>query len=283
MLSNEPFYRQSIRRCAAAFMSLFTDVWIQKYDGNGIVQETFKVPIAYGPRQKWLGRLDGNPDLNKPVGISLPRMGAEMIGINYAADRKLNSTRKQVAPYSLSTNVTTANTPHGDPSSASFVWVPVPMDIQWRLDIMTNTTDDANQIIEQILPFFTPEWTNRVRLVDELDIEYNMPVVFQNASLYDSYKDGDMKSKRVMVWSLMFTMKAYLIGPPHTRKIIKISKADVYLGNTANTWLVEANASPGMLANGSPTTNAAASINPLLINFDDNWSACVEIIEDSNK
>ena len=281
MLSNPPFYRQSFRRCAAAFMSLFTDIYVQKFDGNGNVQETIKIPIAYGPRQKWLGRLDGNPDLNRPVGISLPRMGAEIIGMNYAPDRKLNSTTKMVAPYSLSNNVVTANTAHGDPSNASFVFVPIPMDIQWRLDIMTNTTDDNSQILEQILPFFTPEWVNRVRLVDELGIEFNMPVVFNNASLYDSYKDGDNSSRRVMIWSLMFTMKAYFIGPPHTRKIIKISKADTYIGNNTS-WLTEANTSPGMLANGAPTTNSAASINPLQINFDDDWDYCVQIIDDTN-
>lgn len=278
MLSNPPFYRESLKRCATAFMSLFTDIWVQKFDGNGVVQKTFKVPIAYGPRQKWLGRLDGNPDLNKPVGISLPRMGAEIVGIRYAPERKLNSTQKIVAPYSLANNVVTANTPHGDPSNASFVFMPIPMDIQWRLDVMTNTTDDAHQIVEQIFPFFTPEWVNRVRLVDELEIEFNMPVVFENASIYDSYKDGDTKERRILIWSFMFNMKAYFIGPPHTRKLIKISKANVYLPNT-NTWVAEANTSPGMTANGQPTTNPAESVNPLTINFDDDWGFCVQIIE----
>lgn len=278
MLSNPPFYRQNFKRCATAFMALFTDIWIQKFDGNGVVQDTFKVPIAYGPKEKWLGRLEGNPDLNKPVGISLPRMGAEIIGMSYAPDRKLNSTQKLVSPAALANNSISSNTVGGDPSSASFVFVPVPMDIQWRLDVMTQTTDDAHQIIEQIVPFFTPEWVNRVRLVDELNVEFNMPVVFQNASLYDSYKDGDMKERRVLVWSFMFTMKAYFIGPPHTRKIIKISKADVYLPNTT-TWIAEANTSPGLTANGQPTTNAAASINPLNINFDQDWGYVVQIEE----
>jgi len=282
MLNNPPFYRESFRRCATAFMSLFTDVWVQKFDGNGIVRGTFKVPIAYGPRQKWLGRLEGNPDLNRPTGIALPRMGAEILGLTYAPDRKLNSTKKIVAPYSLANNSVTSNTANGDPSSLSFTYVPIPMDMQWRLDIMATTTDDAHQIIEQILPFFTPEWVNRVRLIDELGVEFNMPVVFENASLYDSYKDGDTKERRVLVWSFMFTMKAYFIGPPHTRKIIKISKADVYVGNTATAWSLEANSSPGMTANGQPTTNSALSINPLLINFDDNWDYCVQILDDTN-
>lgn len=282
MLNNNPFYRQSMKRCAAAFMSLFTDVYIQKFDGDGVVQSTIQVPIAYGPRQKWLGRLEGNPDLNRPVGIKLPRMGAEIIGMNYAADRKLSSMKKYVATYSLANNVVTANTANGDPSNASFVYVPIPMDIQWRLDVMTQSTDDSNQIIEQILPFFTPEWVNRVRLVDELGIEFNMPVVFNNMSLYDTYKDGDNNSRRIMIWSFMFTMKAYFIGPPHTRKIIKISKADVYLANS-NTWIAEANTSPGLLANGSPTTNAAASISPLLINVDDDWAYTVTILEDDSQ
>lgn len=282
MLSNPPFYRQNFKRCATAFMSLFTDVWVQRFDGNGNIQNSFEVPIGYGPKEKWLGRLEGNPDLNRPVGIALPRMGAEIVGLSYAPERKLKSTQKMVSSAALSNNSITANTTGGDPSSASFVYVPVPMDLQWRLDIMTQTTDDANQIIEQIIPFFTPEWVNRVRLVDELEIEYNIPVVFKNASLYDSYKDGDTKERRLMVWSLMFVMKAYFIGPPHTRKIIKISKADTYINSDATTWSIEANTSPGMTANGQPTTNPNNSVNPLTINFDDDWGYAVQILEDMN-
>lgn len=281
MLNNAPFYRQSMRRCATAFMSLFTDIWIQKMDADGVVQSTIKVPISYGPREKFVGRLDGNPDLNKPVGISLPRMGAEILGMAYAPDRKINSTQKIVAPYSLSNITVAANTARGDPSNASFVFVPIPMDIQWRLNVMAQSTDDAHQIVEQILPFFTPEWVNRVRLVDELGIEFNMPVVLQGSSVYDSYSDGDMKERRLLIWSFTFTMKAYFIGPPHTRKIIKISKADVSIANS-ETWVLEANTSPGMTANGQPTTNPADSVDPLTINFDDDWGYAVQIIDNTN-
>lgn len=281
MLGNSPYYRESFNRLSAAFMSLFADISIQKRDAGSNVVKTVPVPIAYGPRQKWLAELQGNPDLNRPVGITLPRIGVEMIGFSYATDRKLNST-----------NQFSAQTANGDSSSSSFVYVPVPIDIAWRLDIMTNGTDDANQIIEQIVPFFTPEWVNRVKLVDELGIEFNMPVTFQSAALSDSYSNGDNSERRIMVWSLGFSMQAYLIGPPRTSKIIKISKVNLYTGVDANTdwasansdikWVYQANTSPGMTANGQPTTDPSQSVDPLTIKATDDWGYAVQITDDTD-
>lgn len=277
MLDNNPYYRGSINRLAATFMSTFSDIYVQKQTSTMQTVNLVKVPIAYGPRQKWLGMLRGNPDLNRPVGITLPRMGVEMVGMSYAPERKLNSTNQFVANYS--TNYLSVNpSANGDPSSASFVYVPVPMDITWRLDIMTNTQDDASQIMEQIIPAFTPEWVNRVRLVDELGIEFNIPIVFHSAALADSYGDGDNNERRILTWSLGFEMKGYIIGPPHVSKIIKISKADIYMNNDTN-WIFESNTSPGMTANGQPTTNPALSVDPLTINQGDNWGYAVQIID----
>lgn len=281
MLGNSPYYRQSISRYAAAFMGLFSDISIQKVSSDGSTATVVHVPIAYGPRQKWLGLLQGNPDLNRPVAITLPRIGVEMVGMTYASDRKLNSTNQYIANYALANNVVSANVAYGDPSSVSFVYVQVPMDITWRLDIMTNSTDDANQIMEQIIPFFTPEWVVRMRLVDELGIEFNVPVIFRSASLTDTYSDGNNNERRIMIWSLGFDMKASFVGPPQTSKIIKISKADIYVSNSTN-WTVEANVSPGMLANGQPTSNQSLSVNPLTITANDDFGYVVQIIDNTD-
>lgn len=281
MLNNVPYYRQSINRYATAFMSLFAEIYIQKQDSTGQTVNTVKVPIAYGPRQKWLGLLTGNPDLNRPVGITVPRIGVEMIGMNYAPDRKLNSTNQFVANYSNASNIPNQNVGAGDPSSASFVYVPVPMDITWRLDIMTNNQDDASQILEQIIPVFTPEWVNRVRIVDELDIEFNIPIVFKSAGLSDSYGNGDNTERRILVWSLGFDMKAYFVGQPQTSKIIKISTVTASVTGS-NNETYSYTSTPGMTANGQPTTNAAASISPLLINQTDNWGYAASVIDNTD-
>lgn len=264
MLGNPWFYRETTNRLAVAFMSLFKGIWIAKQNADGTIAKSVEVPILYGPRQKWLGRLLGNPDLTKGVGITLPRMGAEMIGLNYAPDRKLSSTN--MIRTSANTNIGT-------------VYVPVPVDIGWRLSIMTNTTDDANQIIEQIIPFFTPEWVNRVRLVDENDgLDFNMPVTFTGASMVDNYGDGDMNERRILIWELGFTMQAYMIGPARTSSVIKIAKVDITDLNTEGQY-ANVQVQPGMTANGQPTSNASISVNPLTINVGDNWGYVVEVQE----
>lgn len=251
---------------------MFDDIMISKTTSAnpGVPVEMVKVPIAYGPSEKWLARLRLDPDLTKPSGVSLPRMAVLMNGLRYDTNRKLGSTNQYVKQGASSS---------GDPSSAGFVYTPIPMDIFWQLNIMTISTDDANQILEQILPFFTPEWTNRIQVVDELGIDFNVPTIFSNASSTDTYDSG-FQERRVLVWTLDFTMKAYFVGPPHIQSnIIKISKADTYINLDADNWSIEANTSPGMLANGSPTSNQAASVSPLTITANDTWDYVIQTIE----
>lgn len=269
MLNNSPFYRQSLKRHAVAFMSLFTDVVIQRFDSNNAsVLSTMKVPIAYGPREKYVEILRANPDLDRPTGITLPRMSCEIVSLSYDQSRKFNST-KMLTAYSNTT-----------PSDSAFTFVPIPVDIGWQLNIMTRTSDDANQIVEQILPFFSPEWTNRVRLIDELGIEFNIPVIFLNAQIQDNYDSSPTQTRRILTWTLSFKMKGYLIGPPNKGALIKI--AQVNIEDQSNTTLYQVTLTPGMTANGQPTTDPSDSVDPLTISVDDNWGFAANTVEYPN-
>lgn len=268
MLNNSPFYRQSIKRHAVAFMSLFTDIAVQRFDANNALLQTVKVPIAYGPREKYVELLRANPDLDRPVGITMPRMACEITSLSYDQTRKFNST-KMLSTYSANT-----------PSDSAFTFVPIPVDIGWRLSVMTRTSDDANQIVEQILPFFSPEWVNRVRLIDELGIEFNIPVIFLSAQINDNYDNSPNQSRRILTWTMNFKMKGYLIGPPNTSALIKI--AQINISDQSNTTMFQVTTTPGMTANGQPTTNPADSVNPLTIKFDDDWAFATDSLEYPN-
>lgn len=268
MLNNSYFYRQSLKRHAVAFMSLFSDVSIQRTDANNALLTTLKVPIAYGPREKFVELLKANPELDRPVGITIPRMSCEIVSLSYDSSRKYNST-KMLSVYSTAA-----------PSDSSFTYVPIPVDIGWQLSIMTRTSDDANQIVEQILPFFSPEWTNRVRLIDELGIEFDLPVIFLTAQLNDNYDNSPNQSRRILTWNLNFKMKGYLIGPPNKGALIKIAQVNIEDAN--NTNLYQATITPGMTANGQPTTDPAQSVDPLTIDFSDDWGFAANTAEYPN-
>lgn len=276
MLGNSPYYYESLRRYIIAFAATFNNIYIQKYNKDNsetentapnantvtsTVVEQIKVPISYGPSNKYLSRLGQDPELNRPVAITLPRMSFEMTGMNYASNRKISSIGKR----------STAD-------GKTYVFNPIPIDIMFQLNIMVKETDDGSQILEQILPFFQPAWINRIKIIDELNIEVNAPIIFTMASSTDMY-NGDFTERRALVWTLDFIMQTYFYGPLHTGGLIKIAKADIYADLDADDWSFESIVTPGMTANGTPTSNAALSVNPLTINANDNWDYVVGEID----
>ena len=198
-----------------AFGTLFNNIEITR-DGGEII----KIPLAYGPTQKFLARLEQQPDLNKPVQISLPRISFEFTGVSYDSSRKLASTQHFAT--SLST----------DSKEIRKMYHPVPYNMDFELSIMTLLNDDALQIVEQILPFFQPAYNVSVELVQGLQEKRDIPVVLENITMQDDY-EGDFSSRRVLLYTLRFTAKTYLFGPASaaTKDIIK--KATVsYLTGT---------------------------------------------------
>lgn len=265
------FYHNTIRRYVILFGTLFNDIHINRVDSAGSVTKTIKVPISYGPKEKMLTRLDADPELKRPA-IVLPRMSFELTDLNYGPTRKLNTIGKIVA----------ANP--DDPDSAKFQFTPVPYDLNFLLSIAVKNADDGTRILEQILPFFTPNWSSTVDLIPELDIKLDIPIILNSVSSEDSY-EGDFEARRSIVWTLSFTMKGYIFGPTRpsstgSAPIIKLANVNFYdtstytniddaVGNLDVVRNIEI--VPGLLANGSPTSNASLSVSSDQINANSNY------------
>ena len=174
-----------IRKHVIVFGSMFNDITIERKSAGTRVQ-TLAVPIAYGPKQKFLVRLDADPNLDREIAISLPRLGFELTGISYDPSRKLNSTQKNSYVFSDKTLLRTQYTP-------------VPYNIDFVLSIMVKNADDGTQILEQILPYFKPEWNISVNLIPEMNITMDIPTVLGSVSLQDAY-DGAFQTRRALIW-----------------------------------------------------------------------------------
>ena len=245
----QEFYNASIRKYVVLFGSLFNDIIIDQTDGTTADYKSLKVPLSYGPREKFLARLEGDPDLDRGYAVSLPRMGFEMVRMTYDANRKLTTTGSFVgSPGGTRKNV------------YSRVYNPVAYDIDFRLSVMAKQAEDANRIIEQILPFFTPDFTMTVKLLDDLpDYKIDIPIVITNITIDDVY-DGNFKERRSLVWNIDFTLKGYLFGGVSRARVIKVATVNVS-ANTLMTPLLSKNVtSPGQLANGYPTSNSSLTV-----------------------
>ena len=210
----EYFYNEILRRTIISFGTLFNDITIKKSDSNDDVVSVVKVPLAYGPTQKFLARLEQSPDLNKPFAITLPRMSFEFTGLTYDPSRKVTTTQTFTVK---------------DPDSSTDVkksYMPVPYNMAFELSIMTKLNDDALQIVEQILPYFQPAYNLTVELVESIQEKRDIPVVLENITMSDEY-EGDFTSRRVLLYTLRFTAKTYLFGPATTVTKDIIKKATI--------------------------------------------------------
>lgn len=212
MLNANPFYHKVFKRAIVAFGSLFSDIEIERRDTNGTIIQTLKVPIAQAPKEKWIVRIDSDQTLENHTYISLPRLSFEITGINYDPIRKLNRLGR----------ISCVN---GN-SSASYVYNPVPYNLDISLYILTKTQEDAFQIVEQILPYFTPEYTMAVKSVDDLNVVTEIPIILNSISQQDDY-DGDFQTRRFIIYTLTFTLKLNVYGPVNSQGIITQSLIDV--------------------------------------------------------
>ena len=216
----EYFYNEILRRTIISFGTLFNSISI-KQSGGDTDASIIRVPLAYGPTQKFLARLTQSPDLNKATSLSLPRMSFEFTGLTYDPSRKVTTTQKIVV-----------QNPDSDTPDEKKVYMPVPYNMQFELAIMCKLNDDALQIVEQILPYFQPAYNVTVELVEALQEKRDIPVVLENITMQDDY-EGDFTSRRVLLYTLRFTAKTYLFGPASTATKDIIKKATVsYLTGT---------------------------------------------------
>ncbi len=216
------FYNQSTRNVVVAFGTLFNNIQLSKKDNAGNVIQTLKVPLAYGPKQKWLTRLTEDPNLTKKVAVTLPRIGFEISGLEYDPSRKLNKIIKVKK---------VADGADADQIKSGFM--PVPYNINFDLYVLAKSSDYALQIVEQMLPYFQPEYTVTMREVPELDIVRDVPIVLNSINYEDDY-EGDFANRRSIIYTLSFTAKYYLYGPVTSTNVIRNVQVDQYADMPVN-------------------------------------------------
>ena len=221
----EYFYNEILRRTIISFGTLFNNVSIKKTDSSDSVVSVVKVPLAYGPTEKFLARINQSPDLNKPTQITLPRMSFEFTGLTYDPTRKVTTTQQFIVK------------DPDDGTETKKSYMPVPYNMQFELSIMTKLNDDALQIVEQILPYFQPAYNLSIELVESIKEKRDVPIVLENITMQDDY-EGDFTSRRVLLYTLRFTAKTYLFGPASSasKDIIKKARVSLLTGtDTSNT------------------------------------------------
>lgn len=268
-----------MRRYILWFGTLFNDITINRNDANGQVIQSAPIPISYASKEKFLARVLGDPKLDKPVAIDLPRMYFLMTTLMYDGTRHLNQTRKI---YNKTAN--TANT------TMQWIFNPVAYNFYFSLGIMVKNAEDGYKILEEIVPYFTPAFTATLKIIPEMNIEHDIPLIL-NSINYEDVFAGAFTERPAMMWTLNFEMKGYLYGPINTNGLIKQVHVN-FRTPTTNTAAEGVGITPvaehiyeqvGLTANGQPTSNASLSIPISEINITDDWGTVIEIIDDETE
>jgi hypothetical protein len=217
MLGNRQFYHETVRNIIVGFGTLFNDIHVVRKNNSGVVTQSMKVPLAYGPKQKWLARLDQDAGLDSKVAITLPRMGFEIQNLTYDPARKLNRVQK----------FKKVKTSASDSNKLDTQFMPVPYNLNIQLYVMAKNSDDALQMVEQILPYFQPDYTLTIKDMPEMGVARDIPIVLNSINYEDSYQ-GDYAERRAIMYTLDFTTKFYLYGPVTSSKVIKTVQVDQY-------------------------------------------------------
>lgn len=230
MLQNPHFYNRTIRKIVIAFGTMFNDIEVVRYLKDGTPKERFKVPLSFGPKEKYLTRILSDPHLTKSIASTLPRISFNLDSMNYDASRKQMTTLKN---FSNTNNVFKSQ------------YVPVPYDFTFTMSIFVRNIEDGTQIIEQILPFFTPDFTVTVDFISSMEKKYDMPVILNSVSNTIEY-EGDMSATRVIVWDLEFTAKANIWPAVRSDgingKYIRYANGNIF--DTSNNKLVSVMVTP---------------------------------------
>ena len=215
MLGNKYFYHKLTRKYVILFGNMFNDITlVRKSTTTGGEIERFKIPIIYGPKEKYFTRLQSDPDLQRELGISLPRLSFELTGISYDPSRKQNSLLKTAAQSSA--------------TKMASQYMGVPYDLNFEMTLYTRNIDDGTHVVEQILPYFNPDYTATVNLIPEIGFLKDIPIILNTVNNNIEY-EGNFDSVRYVMWTFTFTMKAYYYGPVSDQGIIR--KIDVNMFN----------------------------------------------------
>ena len=255
---------------------MFNNIYITRTDKTGKVKNLMRVPITYGPKDKALTRVIQDPNIDRPSATyPLPMMSFEMTGFTYDTDRKMQTVNR------FSVNDT-------DRSKKKYQYMPVPYNIGFQLSILANNAEDGTKIVEQILPYFTPDWTVTANIIPEMNVKQDIPIILERVNLDDVY-DGDFANRRSMVWTLDFTLKGYLYGPVKTTKVIKFANTQFFIPPDTATSITDVDSTnptaiihiqPGLTANGQPTSNSSLSIPVDEILATDDYGFVIDITEE---
>ena len=222
MLGKTHFYHEAIKRAVSVFGTMFNEIDIQRDNKDGTTAQNVRVPLSYGPKQKFIARLDQAGDImdnnSSRVAMTLPRIAFDITGLTYDAERKL-AKLKQYKLHDASDNTVLRTQ-----------FAPVPYNINFGLYVLAKNTEDALQIVEQILPFFTPDFTVTMTTVPGTNEKRDVPIVLQDVSYTDEY-EGDFQARRVITWNLNFEMKTYLYGSISSSEIIRDVRARTYISD----------------------------------------------------
>jgi hypothetical protein len=266
---NQIYYFQTMRKYVSLFGTLFDEIFITKENpSTGHLEQVVKVPVTYAAKEKMLTRVQQEPDLNRGSATpTLPLISFEMTNITYDGSRKLITTNRIVKSAT------------SDPNNLKYQYNPVPYNFGFRLYVYVKNAEDGTKIIEQILPYFTPDFTVSVNLIPDMNVTMDIPIIMNSISQEDSY-EGGFAERRAIVWTLDFTLKGYIYGPIKTGAIIKFANTNYYVPNI-NTNIGDAPGTtpfayfkeiqPGLTNGGQPTSVANNSISPLLINVTDDY------------
>ena len=252
-------YNELIRKYTIIFGTLFNNIRIKRYDTDGTELQEFKVPLAYGPAEHHLAVLEADPDKDKLVATMMPRMAFEIVGMDYDPGRKLTTLNR----------IQSAN-------KRKYVNEGVPWNFQFQLTIMSKTTEDGYKIVEAILPYFTPDWNITTDLIDEFDLNYDVNLNLNSVTPTDEY-ESDLTTRRVVKWTMDFTMKGFLVSSAKDSTLIKLANVSIFGSLDANNFMEKITVKPGLDANGNPTTDENVSITYTDINPTDNYGVIVKI------
>jgi len=256
-LFGQNFYFSLIRKYVILVGTLVNDIVIIKTDKSGNQTGIIKVPVTYAPKDKMLARVLQDPDISRQTATpTLPLISFEMGQIRYDGTRKLNTVGKIAVKK--------------DSNNFKYQYNPVPYNFEFKVYIYVKNTEDGTKIIEQILPYFTPDWTTTVKLIPEVEEIKDIPVILNDVKYEDTY-DKDFKERRAIIWTLDLTLKGYLYGPVKSAGIIKFINTTFYIpngvpdgqlqnavGNTSPSEKISIQ--PGLTVNGTPTSNISLTI-----------------------
>ena len=217
----QQFYHETMRKVVVAFGTIFNNINIVRKNNSGSIIQKMKVPLAYGPAQKFLTRLDNDPSLKNKVAVTLPRIGFEIANLAYDPVRKLNRVQKFKKVKS------------SDKNKLDVQYMPVPYNLDFTLYVMAKNSDDALQIVEQILPYFQPDYTITLNDMSDMGIKRDVPIILSSVNYEDSYQ-GNFEERRAIMYTMTFTAKFYLYGPVTSDKVIKTVQVDQYTDAKVN-------------------------------------------------